>query len=178
MNSTYYVGVDPGIFGAMAMYSPEENKLHIVDMKCKRMIQNSIHEISWPTLVSILKDFIEVYGRPKLAMVEQPHSLPKDGHVGAFTFGKNCGIIEGIIQAFEIPMISVVPASWKPQAGLSSMKSRSIQKAIEIFKDTDIAHELGIECFKKPKRHGDGRAEAAILAWIASNKFKNITVKT
>lgn len=171
-----FMGVDPGEYGAVAFYIPVQegvsrSELHLVDLKIARGQKGkSAAHATIPELAAAIRTTIDIIGHPALAVVETPHSLPSDGHVGAFTFGKACGMVEGLLHGMGIAQIPVVPAVWKSLLGLSSVKSRSIAKAQELFLETDIGGE-GHILFESPMRHADGRAEAALLAYLGAHRF-------
>lgn len=180
MKTVWYGGVDPGEYGCFAFYAPPCDEfptgyLHFIDLKIQRGLKaKALGFANVNGLAAAIKMFIEIQGPPKLVVIETPHSLPTDGHVGAFTFGKACGTIEGIMYGLDIPQLGTVPAVWKAQLGLSKIKSQSIKLAQEKFKDTEIPQ--GHAMFTTPQAHGDGRAEAALLAWMAAHKIGRVPV--
>jgi len=177
MNERYWVaGVDPGEYGCIAFYRPQigmqPGELHFIDLRIQHGVdqgKGQKNHASYAELAKAISLFTDFNGRPTLTVVETPHSMPSDGHVGAFTFGKACGMIEGMLHALQMPQIAVVPSVWKAQMNLSSVKAKSIALAQEKFKDCMIPQ--GIEMFTTPKRYADGRAEAALLAWMAAHKL-------
>lgn len=173
----WFWGVDPGALGCIAMYAPPQDaypkgQLNFVDLKMAYGFKNkSTGHKDLPALVQALTLNVELLGKPKFAVVETPHSLPNDGHVGAFTFGKNCGTVIGILHGLEILQIETVPSVWKAQMNLSKSKKESIDLAIKTFVDTGTNIPQGSIMFEKPKDQADGRAEAALLAWMGAHKF-------
>lgn len=171
----FYCGVDPGVSGAIAFYSPPESlvsagELHVFDIPIqKRSKHTSSKEMNLIETVKIFREHLTLTGEIALAYIEEPHSMPNQGVVSTFTFGKACGAIEGIVSAFGIPLISAVPSVWKATLGLDSVKRKSIIKAQEIFVDIPNALNYfnGSKC--------DGRAEAALLAYLAHKKFGAMT---
>jgi hypothetical protein len=175
-----YLGVDPGAQGAIALYSVptldgEIARLTLIDLRvdlgkgAQTFRKFSQIQLTMESVVAQLKMLLEVTGPIEFAVVETPASMPGEGVVSSFTFGKNCGLIEGILYALGIKVFQTVPAVWKSQLNLSSTKKKSILKAEELFKDVEI--DGGIERFRKPVRIADGRAEAACLAWLAAHKM-------
>lgn len=189
--SKWYAGIDPGEYGAMALYMPEwrlgdytdKGFLYIEDLRQnapgtgRAQSRMKVTTDSYRLLARRLEMVFESYGKPELCLVETPHSLPSDGHVGAFTFGKACGLIEGVLHGLDVPQLPTVPAVWKAQIGVTSVKSSSINKAIALFKDvqTDQDYE---KLFSFPKAMADGRAEAALLAYLAATKYASFTKRT
>ncbi len=89
----------------------------------------------------------------RFLIIEDVHSMPHDGHVGAFSFGKGFGIILGLAAAHKIPTLFVQPAVWKSNYGLGRVKSDSILKAKMLFnfetKKDGMAESLLIAHFGK-----------------------------
>lgn len=138
------LGVDPGKTGAGALINPISNTLEAHFQFKALGIQGFV---GW---VSILKDLC-----PKLyAVVEDVHSMPKQGVVSTFTFGKSYGEILGVLYASEIRVVPVKPAVWKGRLGLSSDKMDSVVLAQKIFSKQK-------EVFTKKT---EAIAEAALLA--------------
>lgn len=178
----YYMGIDPGVKGAMAFVGIDSEgglqQLIIEDFPLVSVgsKSNQYHKakdrktICSSTTADILSGFGDMWGPIMLVMLETPHSLPNDGHVGAFNFGKALGHIEGILGALKFQVIGTVPSVWKSSLALSSVKQASIDLAKEKFKHIDGA----LDYFEKKKHHD--RAEAALLAWLCAYRFGGMKV--
>lgn len=175
----YFVGVDPGSFGAVAFYTPENGtqkaELQVVDLRQPDSDARSNKKFvefgkASARVADQLNLLIETRGfKPEFVLIETPNSMPGEGVTSAFTFGKNCGVIEGIFHGMGVHVIHTVPAVWKVQMKLSSAKSQSIALARELFASVEV--NPGLHIFDNPKKLADGRAEASILAWMAANKM-------
>jgi hypothetical protein len=173
-----YVGVDPGHTGCVAFYTVHEDglsELRLVDLQIKMEEEKTFRkftkmQIAMENVVKQIQMMIDLYGKPELAVIEAPASRKNEGVVGAFTFGKNCGLIEGIFYGNNVKVLQVVPSVWKGLMGLSRVKSQSCDKAKKLFENTLI--HGGPEMFEKPKMLADGRAEAACMAWYAAKIMK------
>lgn len=170
----WYCGIDPGLSGAIAFYTDEPiPRLSVYDFVTVKggSSSNQYHkadsrkEIAISETAAIFKSHIETCGPVKMVYLETPHSLPNDGHVGAFRFGKACGIIEGILGTFNLRVIPAMPHVWKKHLGLSSSKEKSLALAKEKFKNIVNSEEY----FRNKKDHD--RAEASLLAWYAHKVF-------
>lgn len=169
-----FIGVDPGITGAIAVYSPYSSnaqKLLVFDMptrsgyvrrtrqrngaksRRKEVCVNALHDI-FATFVT--SHFMNV------AVIEEVHSMPQDGPVQAFSFGKSYGLVYAMLIAHQIKTCTVRPAVWKSMMGLTSDKSASLAKAITFFPRE--AHLFG-------RMKDDGRAEAALLAYFGYRTY-------
>jgi hypothetical protein len=69
------------------------------------------------------------------ALLERVHSLPSQGHVGAFTFGKNVGHVEMGLAAAGISYNHVSPLKWQNamDARTGGDKRVSRARAIQLF---------------------------------------------
>jgi crossover junction endodeoxyribonuclease RuvC len=103
----YYIGIDPGQSGAMAMLSSTGQIDGLID---------------WPgdeiSLAQTLKDwnniFEDLQGRwEAIAALEDVHAMPKQGVSSTFKFGTNFGIWRGLLAANEIPFEFVRPQAWQ-----------------------------------------------------------------
>lgn len=170
MNSEYFIGIDPGLSGAIAFYNHSENTLDVKDFVTFKIgsSSNQYHkashrkEIAVTETANILKRYVMFNGDPKLVMLEIPHSMPHDGHVGAFRFGKACGILDGILGTLGFKVIPLIPSVWKSNMNLSKNKEDSLTLAKKLFPNH-------LDYFKLKKHHD--RAEAALLAWYGWHKF-------
>lgn len=142
-----FVGVDPGKKGAIALYLPEINSLVIHDMPGK------------------IEDIAEIMNSPFIAAVitEKVHSLPGNGAQKMFVFGYGAGVMAGICAVHKFPFYALETSVWKTIMGLSSDKKLSLALAIKKF--PQHAHY-----FKRAM--DDGRAEAALLAWLGADRFR------
>lgn len=141
---TRIVGIDPGLTGALALLD-HAKLIDLTDMPTYNKRANG-------TLIA------ETLRRwePDYVVVEDVHSMPKQGVASSFLFGLNTGIVIGAVQATSIPMIKVQSGRWKMQMGLRGKpKDASRGLAMELWPDFASSFKL--------KKH-DGRAEAALLA--------------
>ena len=65
----------------------------------------------------IISDIIKGCEPPHIAIIEQVHSMPRDGVKSAFAFGKNFGEWLGILAANNIPTVEVLPNKWMKLLG-------------------------------------------------------------
>jgi len=99
------------------------------------------------------------------AAVEKVGSMPKQGLVSTFSFGKSAGFIEGTLMALDIPYQLVSPQKWKAEFGLNSDKQKSIEVCHKLFPDVDL---LATPRCKKPS---DGKAESILIGCFAYRHF-------
>ncbi len=144
----HILGVDPGLSGAFAILSPEDNRLiDLIDTPTtKKANKREIDCYRLATYLDLRAKFI------RYAVIEDVGAMPKQGVVSMFTFGKVTGIVIGMLAVYNIPIYYVKPAIWKFQLGLNKDKKKSIAKAKELW-------EINSYNIKN-----DGQAEAALLA--------------
>jgi crossover junction endodeoxyribonuclease RuvC len=85
-----------------------------------------------------------------------------EGTVSMFNFGRNTGVIHGVLGVCSIPMFFVKPAVWKMIMGLSQNKDDSRALASRLYPNDSA---------RWPRKKDDGRAEAALLAAFGAERF-------
>jgi crossover junction endodeoxyribonuclease RuvC len=130
-------GVDPGINGGIAFFDTISEKLLVYSIPSYKTEKRKEYDIE-----KLSEIFIE--NRPDKCIVEIVHSMPKQGLVSTFFFGKGYGLILGILGALSIPRIDVRPQQWKKYFELSSSYQWKLKK-------------------------NDGLAEAALLSFYGKN---------
>ena len=96
----------------------------------------------------------ERYGDDK-AEIGDNESSNREGTVGAFSFGRGVGLLEGILAANFIPTTQITPAVWKKAMQCPGDKDQARARASDV-----LPRHAG----KWPLKKHDGRAEAALLA--------------
>jgi crossover junction endodeoxyribonuclease RuvC len=98
------VGIDPGASGAAAVLDAKTKKL----LGCFEFAGLTLHEYAY----KLYKIKNKVRGRIK-AIIENVHSMPKQGVSSSFKFGRRCGEQEGILVGLAIPYEFVTPQIWQ-----------------------------------------------------------------
>lgn len=156
------LGVDPGASGALAFLTMEGGISDIEDMPV----------IGGRVNASLMSNLILAYGPIRMAVIEDVHSMPKQGVTSAFKFGMSFGTVLGVLGAFQVPMTFVQPSVWKKRWGLIGQdKNVSRRRATEQWP----SHS---DFFKLVKH--DGRAEAALIAkgWLLDNPDVRVKPKS
>jgi hypothetical protein len=160
---TLYLGIDPGLTGALAWVrvSPDGNPAvaHVADMP----VAAKSHGKGNAVMARALADLIRAKP-PTLAIVERVQAMPPRGRDGrraagaqsSFVFGYGAGVVEGVLAALGVSVAFVLPASWKRAVGLSG-------------KPKDAARILAAQRFPEAapwllRKKDTGRADAILMA--------------
>jgi len=119
------IGIDPGQEGALVMIPPgvpEGSHLGIVVrdtpvLATKNAAGKARTIYDEVQMASELRDLVSraPVRTEVLVVIEQVHSMPKQGVASSFTFGMGYGIWLGIIAALGIPSHRVTPQRWKKE---------------------------------------------------------------
>jgi crossover junction endodeoxyribonuclease RuvC len=156
---TLYIGIDPGLNGAIAFLHTEKGHLSIVDMPTLEVKRNNKTKLEVsPVGVAVA---MNLAGKVSHAVLERVGAMPGQGVTSVFSFGRSVGIIEGVLATMLIPVDIVTPQAWQKAASVRGGKDGSRQRAMELF-----PNYAGMFIRKKD----DGRADAALMAWYAATK--------
>ena len=145
------IGIDPGVTGAISFFY-EGKLLKVEDLP---MIEVLVGKTKRKQLVAAtLADLIYGSGGPTRAYLEQVSSRPGEGAVGAFSFGRGFGQIEGVLAALGVPYQLVPPAKWKKAVGVPADKGLARMRASREFPEFAA---------KFARVKDDGRAEACLI---------------
>lgn len=132
-----YVGVDPGVSGAIAIIEPNR-ALTVAAFKDRT--EKEIFQLFKNTLQGPY---------PPTVHLEQVGSLPKDGAQAMFTFGRNYGLLRGVMTGLGIPFEEVPPQVWQRAFGLGGKfktkplrKTAHFQKAQQLFPQYDFTKPM------------------------------------
>jgi len=143
----YVIGIDPGQTGGIAMVNEDG------------LADATRYPGDIPSATAFISMLRKEYGRPRLAIIEKVHSMPKQGVASSFKFGENFGSWQGIMAARNVPYLLVTPHAWQkemlrdaPRKGRTT-KERSLEVARQLFPDIDLKFKAD-----------DGKADALHLA--------------
>jgi crossover junction endodeoxyribonuclease RuvC len=151
---SFVIGIDPGISGAISVFSRFPNTLHdVFDMPTLEVDSGKTKKrhISASGLRDILVSFPTAH-----VVIEKVGAMPGQGVSSMFNFGRSAGIIEGVVAALRMPHTYVTPATWTKAVGRAAGKDASRMRAMELFPSK-------ADLFKRAK--DDGRADAALIAY-------------
>jgi crossover junction endodeoxyribonuclease RuvC len=145
----YYIGIDPGQSGAVAVLDSKHGYIDVLDWPGD--------EILVAKLVCAIRCQIETLKYSLVAALEDVHAMPKQGVSSTFKFGSNFGIWRGILAAYGIPFQLVKPRTW--QTGI-------IRKADGKQASLAVARRMFPKAELHLKKH-HGRADALLIAhWL------------
>jgi hypothetical protein len=158
-----YIGIDPGKKGGIALYATPPWNTERYSSTWPMPLNSPGTHVSAHTLSHELRRAIPTRDMTEvLAVIEDVHSMPRDGKVQAFSFGYSLGVVQGVLACLGVKAIAVTPAVWKGYYGLSRDKKASILKANELFPQLHLSSRQ------------DGEAEAALLALYGYRKFAHL----
>jgi crossover junction endodeoxyribonuclease RuvC len=141
-----FLGIDPGINGALALYDKGEGRVTVHDM---------------PDTTDTLLDLVRSFPPVQVCMIEKPFYPKIIGMKNAAKIAEAYGRIKAVLFFCGVPVREVTPRDWKAALNLSTSKAASRELAGAFFPDD-------ADQWKRVK--DDGRAEAALLAWYAVGK--------
>ncbi|OYV97157.1 MAG: hypothetical protein B7Z68_04070 [Acidobacteria bacterium 21-70-11] len=155
-----FLGVDPGSHGAIAVLT-EDGSIHAVhDMPSVEVKVGKTKRTRVST--ALLSDLMrEITDMACIVTVEDVGGFSGQSCSAAFTFGRACGQLEGVLTALQLPVAYVTPQKWKKAAGIVSDKGAAREAAMRLWP----AHA---HLFKRVM--DADRAEACLLArhgWLS-----------
>ena len=188
-----YIGVDPGISGAIAVLDDKLELIRMEDVpilkfdkapKTKRRINKKTglsekytshgvrREIDFEKLFELAQSITEDYGYPSevhQCAIERVSAMPRDSTVGAFAFGGAYGALRQVFACCRVPVELVSSKVW--QAAMLTSPPKNDRLALRALYVRTAAHLYPGHGFKISK---PDRAAAVLIArWLAqqSNRF-------
>jgi len=149
------VGIDPGIKGAAAVIDNDGKMADVIDIPTIVM-NGDRREVDTAALFEWLGRQV----KPRRIIIEHVHSMPHDGHVGAFKFGMTYGMIRAICMRVTPNVELVKPALWREYFDL-------------LGRDKEASRMLAQRLFpamsdKLVRQMDHNRAEAMLIAWFGA----------
>ena len=157
-----YIGIDPGQKGGIALLNATSQLWQMMD-----------DPVSLQTLFYRLRSYSPIVQKEEgtdrdiIAVVERAQTMPKQGIVGAFTYGKHYGMLLASLAAAGIPYVEIPPATWKKEI-LVGVRDKKDKKQVIVFcqKLFPLANLIPEGC----RVEKDGLAEALLLAEYGRRK--------
>lgn len=150
-----YVGIDPGLYGAIAFIDEAGEALRVEDtpvLLLKRSGKNERHVLDEDGMVALLASWPATELR---VILEQVGPMPKQGLGSTFNFGDGFGCWKGILAGMRLKRLLVRPQRWQADMldGVPRCDGASLIVARRRFPRVDL---------HRKKDHG--RADALLLA--------------
>lgn len=161
-----YLGIDPGLGGALALIDDNGSFVGIWDLPVIRVGKGSRRAVDGVELFRVLAD----RSRYAVPVLEKVGGLPRQSAPAAFTFGYGYGLIVQSLHALRMlepdghPCLhQVTPQAWKKMllAGTDKSKGTAVLRAKALF-------PTAASCLTRKKDHG--RAEALLIAEYGRQK--------
>lgn len=158
-----FIGIDPGVNGALALYDPEgppRGNLVVEDIPVTRWRTGTKkhHKVDLHAFSEIIERWAAF--DITLAIVEDVSAMPKQGVTSTFNFGFTTGVCNMVLVAHKVPIERVRPHAWKKALGLVG-QDKDASRAV-------AAQQMPWHAYKWNRKKDDGRAEAALLALYGS----------
>lgn len=159
--SFVYVGIDPGLDGAIAIIDLDRTEVLVCDTPTIGVDKPSGHrrEYNEGMMRSIIQGFISRVGGSPMRVecgLENVHAMPGQGVRSMFTMGVGSGTWRGMLAMAGVPYKLVTPQTWKKYHGLIG-SDKEASRLLAIQGHPNVADRLA-----RKKDHG--RAEALLLA--------------
>jgi crossover junction endodeoxyribonuclease RuvC len=150
---TFFVGIDPGVSGALAAVDQDGQFLFAEEMPTFQDGKaTAVDAVELGRLLFRTHDL-----QIPVVAVERVSAMPGQGVVSMFNFGKSYGTALGVVGALGFSRVDVTPQTWKKHHGLiGSEKDASRGLAIRMFPQASLSRK---------KDHG--MADALLIArWL------------
>lgn len=155
-----YVGIDPGYFGALAVWS-DTKSLTIYDMPIYQIKITGNKLRNRVDIDALVKLFAKI--GPACVGLEYPSTRPKEAAQACFNFGEQLGILQVICREIDKEYTLIPPQTWKRKLGVKGkLKKNALPEMVELYKKFFPGQ---LELLKGPRgAMKDGRLEAALIA--------------
>lgn len=157
----FFMGVDPGLTGAAAFVNEVGAFICFCDYPGSASeLAHELHDLIYGP-IGLTHDHDLALG-----VIEQVHTMPKQGVSSTGKFMKNAGIWEGCIAALNIPYELITPQRWRKilDSSVPKKPTKEDLRAYAIKRWPKAAENL-----KRVMDHN--RAEALLIAEYARLKF-------
>lgn len=152
---TIYIGIDPGLSGAVVALDGGGRVISIQDVPTVHVRRGSKNRRAYvEAQMATLMRALAQQGSSVVAL-ENVHAMPKQGVTSMFSMGVGVGIWRGILATLFLPYELIEPAVWKRAMKIPAGgdKGSSVVRALQLF--PRAAEQIG-------KNHN--RADALLLA--------------
>lgn len=147
----YYMGIDPGKSGALAVIREDRRIFEVVPFDREAYLEAAQ----------------TYFNLDVICCLEHVAAMPGQGVTSMFSFGENFGWLQGVLEARRIGYQLVRPQVWKKEFSLNSSKQLSSEACRRIFPDAGN----WLRRTPKSRKDDDGIAEALLMAEYARRHF-------
>ena len=168
-----FLGVDPGISGALAALDSETREVRFFDTPVLEVVVNKKKKhVQDASAISLMLQNLSA-NQEIMVGIEKVQAMPgSDGHGGrqamgatsAFNFGMGFGMWLGILAALQIPHQQVHPATWKAALMRDMDKDKDASRIKAMQLDPRAGKDLTLK-----KHHG--RADALLIATYVEKQY-------
>jgi len=121
------IGIDPGASGGIALLGSTATAWKMPETE----------RDLWELFQSLPLENVFAY-------IELVHSMPRQGVASSFKFGKNYGLLRGMLIASCLPFDEVTPQRWQKLMGCLSRgdKNTTKAKAQQLFPSLKVTHAI------------------------------------
>jgi crossover junction endodeoxyribonuclease RuvC len=145
------LGIDVGLTGAIAVFD-NDRLVTVHDMPTLHDGPAKRRSINGPLLADVIAQ-----SSATRAYVELVGARPGEGPVGAFSFGRALGVIEGVCAGLNVEVRLLAPRKWKNRVGIPAGPNKDMARSEAIRR-----WPANAALFARVR--DDGRAEAALIA--------------
>lgn len=136
-----YVGIDPGVNGAMSLLDPKGRLVAAIDMPCAMVAKKqqpsailiSLQLREWGAKGAFIERVSGGIARPSGGKKSQPPAALAARAAGMFNFGEGAGLVRGVCIGLGLAVWRVPPAVWKKKMGVTADKETSRALALELW---------------------------------------------
>ncbi len=151
-----FLGIDPGISGAVALLHPDDSARFWDTPSIK---SGGKREYDGARMHEILVEAQPPMGVVLHAYVERAQAMPKQGVTSTFNYGKGYGLWLGLLIGLGIPYTLVSPRTWRKvmmpdmakDKGASLLRAKqlfpAVRRYLQLVKDHDKAEALLIAAY-------------------------------
>lgn len=156
MKTEIFIGIDPGLDGAVAIINGD-GEATVYDTPTTKIKSGKKNKNMY--VESLMADILRQYEVYKVEVtLEKAQSMPKQGVASTFSTGEGYGLWRGILAALQIPYTIITSQKWKKEmmGGMGKEKSASCYRAQQLFPS--------VELFGPKGGAKDGRGDALLIA--------------
>jgi len=154
-----YLGIDPGLSGAIALVDGETRCVMLEDMPTAARGHGRVrHEVDAGGVVHLLHGYAD---RIAHSVIEQVSAMPRQGVASMFSLGHSFGTVTAVIATLGVGFELIAPARWKRVAQLPADKGLVLAAARRRWPGASLT---------RVKDHG--RAEALFMALLALQRHR------